>query len=164
MPSFDVVSDVDLQEVDNAINQVQKEIAQRFDFRGGKSSVTFDRAGKKIAIVADDELKLRSIHQILEQKFVKRAVDLRCLDYGKEEPASGQVLKQTVTLKAGIDREEARKITQSIKSSGLKVQAQIQDEQVRVTGKKIDDLQAVIRHLKAGQFGLPLQFVNMRDS
>lgn len=163
MPSFDIVSEIDMQEVDNAINQAQKEIATRFDFKSGKSSVDFNKIEKKITIMAEDDLKLRAIHQILEQKMSKRGIDLRCLDYGKEEQASGNILRQYVTLKAGIDKETGKKITQLIKDSKIKVQAQIQDEQVRVTGKKIDDLQAVISHLKQNQVGLPLQFINMRS-
>ncbi len=163
MPSFDIVSEVDLQEVDNAVNQTVKEISTRFDFRGGKSSVEFNKDQKTIKIVADDELKLRSIHQILETKFAKRELDCRVLDYGKEVAASGKTITQTVTLKTGLSKEESKKITKHIKDSKLKVQAQIQDEQVRVTGKKIDDLQEVIASLKAANLGLPLQFINMRS-
>ena len=163
MPSFDIVSEVDLQEVDNAVNQAAKEISTRFDFRGGKSSVELAREEKQIKIVADDELKLRSIHQILEQKLVKRNIDLRSLKYGDEQEASGNILKQLIDLKVGLDKEAAKKVTKAIKDSKLKVQAQIQDEQVRVTGKKIDDLQSVMQVLKAEDVGSPLQFVNMRS-
>jgi uncharacterized protein YajQ (UPF0234 family) len=164
MPSFDIVSEVNLQEVDNAVNQTVKEISTRFDFRGSKSSVEFDKNEKKIKILADDELKLRSIHQLLEQKLVKRSVDLRLLDYGKQIEGSGNALRQEVTLKNGIDKEEAKKIIKLIKDSKIKVQAQIQDEQVRVTGKSIDDLQETIRTLRAAtEIGLPLQFINMRS-
>ena len=163
MPSFDIVSEVDLQEVDNAINQATKEIGNRFDFKGGKSSVSFDREAKKIKIVADDEMKLRSIHQIVEQKMVKRSIDIRALDYGPEQPGNAQQIKQEVSLVCGLEKDVAKKITKIIKDSKLKVQAQIQDEQVRVTGKKIDDLQAVIQTLKEQEVGLPLQFVNMRS-
>lgn len=164
MPSFDIVSEIDYQEVDNAVNQTAKEISTRFDFRGGKSSIEFDKSDKKIRIVADDELKLRSMHQLLEQKFVKRSIDLRLIDYGKEEVASGNLIRQEVTLKNGIDKEEAKKITKLIKDSKIKVQSQIQDEQLRVTGKNIDDLQETIRMLRAAtDIGLPLQFINMRS-
>ncbi|WP_141731885.1 YajQ family cyclic di-GMP-binding protein [Oligoflexus tunisiensis] len=164
MPSFDIVSEVNLQEVDNAVNQTVKEISTRFDFRGSKSSVEFDKNEKKIKILADDELKLRSIHQLLEQKLVKRSVDLRLLDYGKQIEGTGNALRQEVTLKNGIDKEEAKKIIKLIKDSKIKVQAQIQDEQVRVTGKSIDDLQETIRTLRAAtEIGLPLQFINMRS-
>src|SRR6478609_1369356 len=158
MPSFDIVSEVNLQEVDNAVNQTVKEITTRFDFRGSKSSIEFDKTEKKIKILADDELKLRSIHQLLEQKLVKRSVDLRLLDYGKQQEGTGNALRQEVTLKAGIDKEEAKKIVKLIKDSKIKVQAQILDEQVRVTGKSIDDLQETIRTLRAAtEIGLPLQ-------
>jgi len=163
MPSFDIVSEIDLQEVDNAVNQAAKEIETRFDFRGGKSSIELDRKEQKIKIIADDEMKLRSIHQILEQKLVKRAIDLRCLNYGKEESAGGQTLRQSVSLRSGLEKEAAKKINKAIKDSKLKVQSQIQDEQIRVTAKKIDDLQEVIATLKQEEFGLPLQFVNMRS-
>ncbi len=164
MPSFDIVNEVNLQEVDNAVNQTVKEISTRFDFRGSKSTIEFDKTEKKIKILADDELKLRSIHQLLEQKLVKRSVDLRLLDYGKQVEGTGNALRQEVTLKNGIDKEEAKKIVKLIKDSKIKVQAQIQDEQVRVTGKSIDDLQETIRTLRAAtEIGLPLQFINMRS-
>jgi uncharacterized protein YajQ (UPF0234 family) len=163
MPSFDIVCEVDNQEVDNAVNQAAKEIGTRFDFRGGKSSLEFDKIEKKIKIMADDDMKLRAIHQILETKMAKRSVDVRCLEYGKEEQASGNVIRQVVTIRAGIDKENAKKITKIIKDSKLKVQTQIQDEQVRVTGKKIDDLQEVIGALKTSNLGLALQFINMRS-
>jgi uncharacterized protein YajQ (UPF0234 family) len=113
--------------------------------------------------MADDDMKLRAIHQILETKMAKRSVDVRCLEYGKEEQASGNVIRQVVTIRAGIDKENAKKITKIIKDSKLKVQTQIQDEQVRVTGKKIDDLQEVIGALKTSNLGLALQFINMRS-
>ncbi len=163
MPSFDIVSEIDLQEVDNAVNQVAKEMSTRFDFRGSKSSVELDKVAKTVKLLADDEMKLKAIQQMLEQRFAKRQIDPRSLDYGKEEAASGNAIRQVVKLKNGIEKEDAKKITKLIKDSGLKVQAQIQDEQVRVTGKKIDDLQEVIAALKAGNLGLPLQFVNMRS-
>ena len=143
MPSFDIVSEVDLQEVDNAVNQASKEISNRFDFRGGNSSVNFDKEAKKIKILADDDMKLRSIHQIVEQKMVKRSIDIRALDYGAEQEASGNQIKQEVSLVCGLEKDVAKKITKIIKDSKIKVQAQIQDDQVRVTSKKIDDLQSV---------------------
>ncbi|SME95354.1 YajQ family cyclic di-GMP-binding protein [Pseudobacteriovorax antillogorgiicola] len=163
MPSFDIVSEVDLQEVDNAINQAARELGNRFDFKGGSSSVAFDREAKKIKIVADDDMKLRSIHQIVEQKMVKRAIDIRALNYGDEQQASGQQIRQEVSLISGLEKDVAKKIIKIIKDSKLKVQAQIQDDQVRVTSKKIDDLQSVIKTLKEQEVGLPLQFVNMRS-
>ncbi len=163
MPSFDIVSELDMQEVDNAVNQADKEIATRFDFKGGKSKIELDKTAKKIKLLADDDMKLRALHQIMETKMSKRGIDLRCLEYGKEEEATHNAIRQEVTLKNGVDKESAKKITKMIKESGLKVQAQIQDEQVRVTGKKIDDLQAVIQYLRTNEVGLPLQFINMRS-
>lgn len=162
MPSFDVVSDLDLQEVDNAVNQTAKEISQRFDFRGGKSDLTLEKDTKKIKVTADDDFKLRSIHQILEGKLAKRGLDLRALKYGKEETGSGGILRQTIDLKSGIDKEEAKEVIKAIKDSKLKVQAQVQDEQVRVTSKNIDDLQATISMLRAANLKFPVQFTNMR--
>lgn len=164
MPSFDIVSEIDLQEIDNAVNQASKEIGNRFDFRGGKSKIELDKDAKRVTIVADDDLKLRSIVQIFELRLTKRGVDIRFLDYGEAEEVGGKVLKQLVTLRNGIDKENAKKITKFIKAANLKVQAQVQDEQVRVTGKKIDDLQEVIQKIKSdSSLGLPLQFVNMRS-
>jgi uncharacterized protein YajQ (UPF0234 family) len=164
MPSFDIVSEIDLQEVDNAVNQAAKEIESRFDFKGSKSSITLDKLTKTIRVLADDEMKLRAMHQILGTKMAKRGIDLRSLDFGKEEVGSMNSLKQNITLKNGLDKDAAKKVTQKIKDSGLKVQAQIQDDQVRVTGKKIDDLQSVIALFKTdSELGLPLQFINMRS-
>jgi len=163
MPSFDVVSEIDAQEVDNAVNQAKKEVSTRFDFRGSKSSLDFDKGQKSIKIMADDDMKLRAMHQILEQKMAKRDLDLSCLDYGKEEEAGGANIRQMVNIKSGIDKDSAKKITKTIKESKIKVQAQIQGEQVRVTGKKIDDLQETISLLKGANIGLPLQFINMRS-
>jgi uncharacterized protein YajQ (UPF0234 family) len=163
VPSFDIVSELDMQEVDNAVNMAQKEIAQRFDFRGGKSSIELDKTAKKLKILADDDMKLRSIHQIVESKLAKRGVDLRGLKYGKEESGSGGIIRQEIDLKAGLDKEEAKEITKLIKESKVKVQAQIQDEQVRVTSKSIDELQAAISVLKKGELKFPLQYINMRS-
>lgn len=163
MPSFDIVSELEVQEVDNAVNQASKEVGNRFDFRGGSSRIGYNKETKLIEIDADDDLKLRAIHQILEQKLVKRGIDLRSLDYGKEEQASGGLIRQKVSLKEGIEKDSAKKVTKIIKDSKLKVQAQIQDDQIRVTAKKIDDLQSVIALLKEKEVGLPLQFVNMRS-
>lgn len=163
MPSFDIVCEINMQEVDNAINQASKEISTRFDFRGGKSEVQLDKESSQIKIVADDEMKLRSIHQIIETKIAKRSIDCRVLQYGEEIQATGNTIRQQVKLKIGLDKEEAKKITKKIKETKLKVQAQIQDDQVRVTAKKIDDLQSVISSLKNSDLGLPLQYINMRS-
>ncbi len=162
MPSFDVVSDLDMMEVENAINQAQKEIGSRFDFKGGKSEITLEKEAKKVKIMADDDMKLRAIHQILEMKMAKRGIDLRCMKYDKEEVASGNMIRQNLELKSGIDKESAKEIIKAIKESKLKVQAQIQDEQVRVTAKSIDELQATIQMLKGADIKVPMQFINMR--
>ncbi len=162
MPSFDIVCEVDLQEIDNAVNQACKEMTGRFDFKSGKSTLEFERENKILKITADDEMKLRAIHQILETKLAKRQIDCRVLLYEKEEVASNRTLKQKVTLRSGLSKEEAKKITQLIKNSGLKVQPEIQDDQVRVTAKKIDDLQEVISTVKQANLGIPLQYINMR--
>lgn len=162
MPSFDVVSELDLMEVENAVHQVEKEISQRFDFRGGKSTVEFDKGAKTIKILADDDMKLRSIHQLLGQKMAKRSVDLRCMKESKEEAASGNMIRQLVTLKAGLEKEELKEINKAVKESKLKLTSEIQGDIIRVTGKSIDDLQAVMKVLKAKDFGVPLQFTNMR--
>lgn len=162
MPSFDIVCEVDLQEIDNAVNQACREMTGRFDFRSGKSSLEFDRENKLLKIAAEDEMKLRAIHQILETKLAKREIDCRVLQYEKQEEGSNRTLKQKVTLRSGLSKEEAKKITQVIKTSGLKVQPEIQDDQVRVTAKKIDDLQEVIATVKQANLGIPLQYINMR--
>lgn len=162
MPSFDVVSEVNFQEVDNAVNQVHKEISQRFDFKGGRSEIKLDKTTEKLTIIADDELKLRAIHQILQTKMAKREVSLKCLKYGEEQQVSGGLIKQEIDLKAGLDKEKAKKINIAIKNSKLKVTSQSQDAQVRVTGKSIDDLQSVQSLLKNGDFDFDMQFINQR--
>ena len=129
MPAFDIVSEVDMQEVDNAVNQASKEISNRFDFKGSKSTLEFDKEKKEIKILADDDMKLRSIHQVLGQKLIKRSVDLSCLEYGNEDEVSGGMIRQVAKLKQGLEKPDAKKIVKLIKDSKLKVQAQIQDEQ-----------------------------------
>lgn len=163
MPSFDIVSEIDMMEVENAVNQAQKEIGQRFDFRGGKSSIELDKTAKKIKIIADDDMKLRSIHQVLATKMAKRNLDLRALKYGKEEPATGNTIRQVIDIKAAMEKEEAKEVTKAIKDSKLKVQAEIQGEQVRVSSKSIDELQATMSMLKGKELKFPLQFINMRS-
>ena len=162
MPSFDIVSELDLMEVENAVNQSAKEIEQRFDFRGGKSSIELDKGSKKIKIMADDELKLRSIHQILQQKLAKRNIDLRGLKYNQEEQASGSMLRQFIDLKAALEKEEMKEVNKVIKDSKLKVTTETQGDQLRVTSKSIDDLQAVMSLLKGKELKFPVQFINMR--
>ena len=160
-PSFDVVSEVDMQEVNNAINQTMKEITQRFDFKGTKSTVEIEN-GKSIKIVTEDDTRMRNIVDILQSKFIKRGVSINNMEYGKVEPAAGGLVRQSIRIKQGIEADVAKKITKDIKDSKLKVQTQLQDDQVRVSGKKIDDLQAVIALLKNKDYGVELQFSNFR--
>lgn len=162
MPSFDVVSEVALQEVDNAVNQTEREIGQRYDFKGTKSELKWDKK-EEIIILADDDYKLMAIKDILATKLIKRGVDLKVLDYGSVEDASGNMKRQTAKIQQGISKEKGKDVVKAIKDSGLKVQAQIMDDKVRVTGKKRDDLQDVIAELKSKDFGISLQYVNMRD-
>ena len=161
MPSFDIVSKVDMQEVDNAVNQTVKEIIQRYDFKGSKSEVTLEK--ESVKVLADDDFRLKAIIDILQSKFIKRGLSLKALDYGKAETASGGMIRQTITVQQGISKEKAKVICGEIKDSKLKVQAQIQDDQVRVTGKNIDDLQATIQLLKGKDLGVELQFINFRS-
>lgn len=159
--SFDIVSDVDMQEVDNAVNQTRKEIDQRFDFRNSKSTLTLE--GDVITIIADDDYKLKSVIDILQTKAVKRQISLKNLDYGKVESASLGTVRQAVTVKKGISKEKAKEVVAAIKDTKLKVQAQIMENQVRVSAKSKDDLQAVINKLKAIDLQIDLQFVNYRS-
>lgn len=165
MPSFDILSEINMQEVDNAVNQARKEIEQRYDFKGSKSEIKLEKEkGKEgITVLADDDYKLKAIIDILQSKFVKRGISVKSLDYGKAEPASGSMVRQVVKLKMGIPTEKAKEIIKIIKETKLKVQAQIMEEQVRVTGKNIDDLQDVIKLLKEKDLDLPLQFGNFRQ-
>jgi hypothetical protein len=158
--SFDVVSKVDMQEATNAIHQAQKEIENRFDLKGSGSEVLLEK--ETITLKAPDEMKLKNVLDIVEGKLVKREISLKSLDYGKVESSLGGNVKQVVTLKQGISKENAKKITTLIKDSKIKVQAQIQDDQVRVVGKSKDDLQAVIALLKKADLDLDLQFLNFR--
>lgn len=160
--SFDIVSKIDLQEVSNAIQQAMKEIGQRFDFRGSKSSIELDKVKNEIQIVSDDEYKLKNVIDVLQSKLIKREVPLKALDYGKVESAALSTVKQTITLQQGIPSEKAKEIVKEIKNAKLKVQAEIQKDQLRVKAKKIDDLQAVIQLLKEKDFDIHLEFVNYR--
>jgi hypothetical protein len=162
MPSFDVVSEVDMQEIDNAINQAQKEISNRYDFKGSKAEI--ERSDQEVIVHAQDDYKLQAMKDVFQSKLVKRKVDLRTLDEGKIEQASGGTVRQKLAIQQGLDKEKAKKITKLIKGMKVKVQAQIQEDTVRVTGKKIDDLQSVIQSLKESkEVDLPLQYVNMRS-
>ena len=161
MPSFDIVSKVDMQEVDNAVNQAVKEIAQRYDFKGSKCQITPEKDSVKI--LADDDYKLKAVVDVLQSKFLKRNISIKALQYGKVETASGGLVRQTITVQQGISKEKAKDIIGLIKESKLKVQAQIQDDQVRVIGKNRDDLQDAIQLLKGKDMDVEMQFVNFRE-
>lgn len=163
MPSFDVVSKIDFQEVDNAVNTSLREIGNRYDFKSVKWSLELDKKEKNITIIAESEYCLGQLNDSLKSSFVKRKLDPLSLDFQKEEKASGNTLRQLVKLKEGIDQENAKKITKYFKQSKLKVQASIQGDEVRVTGKSRDDLQEAIQQIKNLGLELPLQFINFRD-
>ncbi|MDI6813065.1 MAG: YajQ family cyclic di-GMP-binding protein [Desulfitobacteriaceae bacterium] len=158
--SFDIVSQIDMQEVTNAVHQAQKEIEQRFDFKNSKSSISLDE--EKLMLISDDEFKLQNVVDILESKLVKRQVSLKALEYGKVTPAAGDTVRQEVKLMQGIAQDKAKQINKVIKDSKIKVTSAIQGDQVRVTGKNKDDLQAVIGLLRKEDFGIELQFINYR--
>ncbi len=162
MPSFDIVSKTDHQTLDNAINVARKEILTRYDFRESKSTIDFDKKEMMIRIVTEDEMRVNSIVDVIRARMAKQRLDTSCLDVGKEQYASGNMVKKDIKIKEGIDKETAKKIAKDIKESKLKVQPQIMEDQVRVSGKKIDDLQAVIALMRQGSYGLPLQYVNMK--
>mgnify|MGYP003585167855 FL=1 len=159
--SFDVVSEVDMQEVDNAVNQTVKEINQRFDFRGSKAAISLEE--DKIKVIADDDYKLTSVIDILRTKAVKRGISLKNLDYGKVEAASHGTVRQLITIKKGISKDKGKEIVAAIKESKLKLQAQIMDDQVRISGKDKDELQKAIALLRQKDFAVELQFVNLRS-
>lgn len=161
MPSFDIVSEVDKQEVRNAVDQVNKEVSTRFDFKGSDARV--EQTDYQLTIFADDEFKLEQVLDILRTKLTKRNVDVRCLDKGVMEKISGNKVKQAVTVKTGVETELAKKIIKHIKDSKLKVQASIQGDVVRVSGAKKDVLQETIQLIKKTENGYPLQFQNFRD-
>ncbi|WIW71633.1 MULTISPECIES: YajQ family cyclic di-GMP-binding protein [Anaerosinus] len=158
--SFDIVSETDMQEVNNAISQAMKEIGQRFDFRNSKSDITLE--GNDLKVISDDEFKLENVLDIFRSKAIKRNVSVKCFDYGKVEPAAKGTVRQMIKIKSGISKENAKKIINLIKESKLKVQAQIQDDQVRVSGKNKDDLQQVIAKLRQADLEIDLQFINFR--
>jgi cyclic-di-GMP-binding protein len=162
MSSFDVVSEIDEQELKNAVDQAQRELSNRFDFKNTNSSIELDQLALTLRTVSED--RLRALKVLLEERLVKRGVSLKCLDWGKIEQASGDTVRQVVTVKVGITSEKAREVNKLIKEKAPKgVSSQTQGDQVRVTGKKRDDLQATIALLKSADLGIPLQFINFRD-
>ena len=161
MPSFDIVSKTDLTEVDNAVAGVVREVAQRFDFKGSKCSI--ERSDATLTIMADDDLKLKQMHELLRGYFARRKLDAGALDFKTPEKASGNMVRQEVVVKQGIDRDLAKTIIKAIKDSKQKVQATIQGDELRVTGKKRDDLQAAIQLVRGLKIEQPLQYLNFRD-
>lgn len=161
MPSFDIVSKVDMQEVDNAVNQAIKEIDQRYDFKGTHNEVKLEK--DSLSILAADDYKLQAIKDILVGKLIRRNVSPKCFDYAKEETASAGAVRQKAAIMQGISKEKAKEVVKLIKETKLKVQAQIMEDQVRVTSKKIDDLQEVMQMLKTKDLDIELQFENMRS-
>jgi len=165
MPSFDIVSEVSVQEVDNAVNQAQKELASRYDFKGKKYELILDKQKVEMKLTADSESHVMAMADIINSKLLKRGIDLVSLDVDKIKPIGGMLMSQSIRIKQGLEKDVAKKITKAIKDSKLKVDAQIQDKQIRVTGKKIDDLQSVIALLKEKQqeLKIPMQFINMKS-
>ena len=161
MPSFDIVSEVNMQEVDNAVNQAIKEIQGRYDFKGSKSELQWDK--KEITLLGDDDYKMNAMKDILQTKLHRRGLDIKGFRFEKVEPAGGNMSRQKVTILQGVDRDMAKEICQFIKESKIKVQAQIMDDKIRVTSKSIDELQTAIGAVKQRGFAIPLQFNNMRS-
>ncbi|MFA5356062.1 MAG: YajQ family cyclic di-GMP-binding protein [Candidatus Omnitrophota bacterium] len=160
--SFDIVSEVDLQEVDNAVNQAGKELSQRYDFKNSKSSIAYDKKEQKLTLVADDDFKLRALTDILAIRLAKRGISLKSLKFNEPEKAFQGYLRQSVEICMGIDKEKAKELTGIIKGLGLKVQAQIEGEKIKVSSAKKDELQEVIAHLRGLNFSIPLSFCNYR--
>jgi uncharacterized protein YajQ (UPF0234 family) len=163
MPSFDVVNKVDMQEISNTVNNAKKEILQRFDFRGSNTEVELDEKAKHITITTEDEMKMEAVRDILLTHATRRKLDVNCLEFKETQAAGGKTLRREVIIKEGIEQVLAKKMVKDIKEKKMKVQASIQGDELRISGKKIDDLQAVIALLKGGNYEIPLQFINMRD-
>ena len=160
--SFDIVSEVNMQEVDNAINQARKEIGQRYDFKGSKSSIELNQKEKTLTLISDDDFKLKSVIDILQNKLIKRGVPIKALDYGTVEPAANTTVRQIIKLRVGIDKEDAKLLVKMIKETKLRVQAQIMEDQVRVSGKNKDDLQTIIKLVREAELKFAVQFANYR--
>lgn len=164
MPTFDIVSEVDMQEVRNAVDQADRELTQRFDFKGTNSSIELKEKEKEIEMKSVSEDRLNAVRQVLEEKFAKRKISLKAIEHGKVEDAAGGTARQISKLQAGISSDKSREINKFIKANGPKgMQSQTQGEQLRVTSKKRDELQAIIAMLREEDFGIPLQFDNFRD-
>ena len=163
MPSFDIVSSFNMQEVDNAVNMVIRDIGNRYDFRGSSTSITLDKGEKNITILADNTMQLSAVVDMLKSRAISRKISIKVFKFHDEESAAGTSIRQKVSLREGIDKDRAKNINKMIKDKKLKVQSQIQGDQIRVTGKKIDDLQSVISMLKAANLDINLQYVNMKS-
>ena len=161
MASFDIVSRVDLQEVDNAVNMTKKAVLTRYDFRGTKTEITLDKKDKKLHVVTEDDMKMRAVQEMLLENMVRRKIDPKALDAKEGQPTAHGMIQKEIAIKEGVDTDTARAVVKLVKGLNLKVQAAIQDQQVRVSGKQIDDLQAVMQAVRAVNIGIPLQFVNM---
>lgn len=162
MPSFDIVSKVDQQSLDNAINVARKEITTRFDFRDSKTEIDLDKKGMNITVVTENDMRMEAIQDVIRSRMMKQKIDPAVLDFGKEQYASGNMIRKDIKIKEGIDKDTARKIIKDIKDTKLKVQPQQMDDQVRVTAKSINDLQAVIAMVRGKDYNTALQFVNMK--
>ena len=160
--SFDIVSEVNMQEVDNALNQARKEVLTRYDFKDSKTTIDFAEKEKIVTVHTEDDFRLKAVVDILQNKFIKRGIAIKTLKYGDVETATGSTVRQKITIQVGIDKENAKKLVQMIKETKIRVQASIMEDQVRVTGKDKDDLQSVIAFLRGAEFPLPLQFTNYR--
>ncbi|NCI46376.1 YajQ family cyclic di-GMP-binding protein [Sediminibacterium soli] len=163
MPSFDIASEVDLQTLDNAVNTVKKEISNRFDFRGSPVSIELDKKSYVISLEVESDMKMKQVIDVVISRAMKQGIDAGAFDFSKDAYPSGKVVKKEVTVRNGLKQDDAKKIVKLIKDSGIKVQAAIMDDIIRVTGKKIDDLQEVIALCRGAQLGLPLQYVNMKN-
>ena len=162
MASFDIVSKFDMQEIDNSVNIATRDIVNRYDLKGSNAKIELNKNEKHITLEADNEFQLDAVKDILEKRIVNRKISLKVLDYGKSEKAAGMMIRQKVLLKEGISKDYAKKINKMIKNLKLKVQSQVQDQQIRVSGKKIDELQKVIQYLKGEKLEIPVQFINMK--
>ncbi len=160
--SFDIVSEVNMQEVDNALNQARKEVATRYDFKDSKTTIDFAEKEKEVTVHTEDDFRLKAVIDILQSKFIKRGIAIKTLKYGNVETATGSTVRQKITLQVGIDKENAKKLVQIIKDTKIRVQPSIMEDQVRVSGKDKDDLQTIIATLRGTEFPLPLQFTNFR--
>lgn len=162
MPSFDIVSKVDIQKLDNAINTAKKELLNRYDFNNSKTTVELDKKTMILHVVTETDMRMKAVQDVVLSRMLKQGIDPACMDIGEEEYSSGNMLKKDIKIKEGIDKEDAKKINKIIKDSGIKVQSSIMDDQVRVTGKKIDDLQKVMGLLRGAEIETPLQYINFR--